>query len=134
MNKIDIKLRVKHDILSNVEYNFTVLALDGLSVSMKNEVKIKEINGNEAELRVRRILNFGPGTDSYISVTYLVNVLLESNMDNEQLAAIIMENYRDLTSVFAKTSLIISQLTSSCPIGVLVTPPNCHPSNTEILY
>ncbi len=132
--KMNIVLRVKQEMLSCVDYNFTPLALERISASMENKIEIKEIKDNEAELKVCRILNFGPGTDSYISVTYLVNVIFTNSMDSKQLADTIVENYKDLTSVFAKISYVISQLTSACPLGVLVTPPSCHPSNTEVIY
>lgn len=118
------KFELSNMMLTKVKYNFTKPDVELISVSINDKINVLNISENKALLDVSRELSFGPETNSYVSVNYEVIIESDELITKESLNKAIEENKLGLVSVYAKMSLLISQITNCSPFGIIVTPPN----------
>lgn len=126
------KYHINNLTLINSEYKFTKPDPKLISISVDDSIRVVEIQDQEVVLCVSRELNFGNGTDSFIKVEYEVNLESKGNETTESVIAALTAGVSELSVVFSKVSLLISQLTQASPFGVLVTAPNYNPKKAHI--
>ncbi len=118
--------------LTGVDYGFTMLSAEQIDISVKDSIEILEADDQKAVLEVNRMVDFGQTTDSRISVSYLVWVEMNEPMRREDLPEAIKTHIKKLNVIFAKISLIISQLSEASPFGIIVTPPGGRESMLKV--
>lgn len=124
--------KISRLFLKNVQYNFTMPDKKDIAISINDVIKIIEINGNEALLEVGRNLCFGPKTESFVKTNYEVVIECNENIEKQELFDALNNKNINLTVVYSKTSLLISQITNMSPFGVIVTSPNYEVQKVNI--
>ena len=119
-------------LLKNVQYNFTNPDRKLISLSVYDSIKICEIFDNQAILQVNRELSYGEKTDSYIRISYEVSVANDEAVSKDNLSESLKNKSMNLSSVFSKISLLISEITNLGVFGPLVTAPNYDPEKINI--
>lgn len=119
-------------ILRGVQYHFTKPEKKDISISLKDSIKITGIISNEAILAITRELCFGPQADSFVKINYEVVVDQNKPVAKQELLDALVQKNTNLAMVYSKISLLISQITSMSPFGVIVTPPNYDPKKADI--
>ena len=119
-------------LLKNVQYNFTNPDRKLISLSVYDSIKICEIFDNQAILQVNRELSYGEKTDSYIRISYEVSVANDEAVSKDNLSESLKNKSINLSSVFSKISLLISEITNLGVFGPLVTAPNYDPEKINI--
>lgn len=119
-------------LLKNVQYNFTNPDRKLISLSVYDSIKICEIFDNQAILQVNRELSYGEKTDSYIRISYEVSVANDEAVSKDNLSESLKNKSMNLSSVFSKISLLISEITNLGIFGPLVTAPNYDPEKINI--
>lgn len=120
-------------VLKNIEYHFSKPDASEIFVSIQDDIEILEINENEAKLNVERKLSFDTQKNSFINVNYEIAVECDEPIVKKNLQDEINSNHTlNLTVVYSKISLLISQITSMSPFGVIVTPPKFNPQNINV--
>lgn len=119
-------------MLKNVQYNFTNPDRKLISLSVYDSIKICEIFDNQAILQVNRELSYGEKTDSYIRIFYEVSITNDEAVSKDNLSESLKNKSINLSSVFSKISLLISEITNLGVFGPLVTAPNYDPEKINI--
>lgn len=120
-------------ILENVQYNFTKPDRKDISISVSDNIKVIEIHENEAILNVERALYFDSRTESFVKVNYEIVVKCDEDILKQDLLDALSSKNINLTIVFSKASLLISQITNLSPFGVIITPPSFDSKNINIV-
>ena len=120
-------------ILENVQYNFTKPDRKDISISVSDNIKVIEIHENEAVLDVERTLYFDSRTESFVKVNYEIVVKHDEAIVKQDLLDALSNKNINLTAVYSKASLLISQITNMSPFGVIITPPSFDPKNINIV-
>lgn len=120
-------------ILENVQYNFTKPDRKDISISVSDNIKVIEIHENEAILNVERALYFDSRTESFVKVNYEIVVKCDEAILKQDLLDALSSKNINLTMVFSKASLLISQITNLSPFGVIITPPSFDSKNINIV-
>lgn len=120
-------------ILENVQYNFTKPDRKDISISASDNIKVIEIHENEAILNVERALYFDSRTESFVKVNYEIVVKCDEAILKQDLLDALSSKNINLTIVFSKASLLISQITNLSPFGVIITPPSFDSKNINIV-
>ncbi len=120
-------------ILENVQYNFTKPDRKDISISVNDYIKVIEIHENEAILNVERTLYFDFRTESFVKVNYEIIVKCDEAIVKQDLLDALSSKNINLTVVYSKASLLISQITNMSPFGVIITPPSFDPKTINIV-
>lgn len=126
------KYYINNLTLVSSEYKFTKPDPKLISIDVYDTIKVIEIHEKGVVLSVVRELNFGEGTNSFIKVEYEANLESKSSETKENILAALNAGISELSVVFSKISLLISQLTQASPFGVLVTAPTYNPKKAQI--
>lgn len=126
------KYRIMNLTLTDSVYHFAKPDPKLISISLHDSIGVMEIQEKEIALRVKRELDFGDGTDSYVSVEYEVRLESKTNETKESILEALNAGVSELSVVFSRISLLVSQLTQASPLGVLVTAPNYNPKKAKI--
>lgn len=110
--------------LENVQYKFTKPDRKDISISLIDNIKVVEIHENEAILNVERTLNFDARAESFVKVNYEIVVKNDNVIEKQDLTGALSNKKINLTIVYSRASLLISQITSMSPFGVIITPPS----------
>lgn len=120
-------------ILENVQYIFTKPDRKDISISVSDNIRVIEIHENEAVLDVERALYFDSRTESFVKVNYEIVVKYDEAIVKQDLIDALSDRNIDLTVVYSKASLLISQITNMSPFGVIITPPSFDPKSINIV-
>ena len=120
-------------VLENVQYNFTKPDRKDISISVSDSIKVIEINENEAVLDVERVLFFDSKTESFVKVNYEIVVKYDEVIVKQDLLDALSNKKINLTVIYSKASLLISQITNMSPFGVIITPPSFDPKSINIV-
>lgn len=126
------KYRIINLTLTDSVYHFAKPDPKLISITLNDSVRVIEIQEKEITLCVKRELNFGDGTDSCVSVEYEVRLESKIVETKESVLEALNAGVSELSVVFSRISLLVSQLTQASPIGVLVTAPNYNPKKAHI--
>ncbi len=124
--------KIESLVLSSIEYSFKEPNKNEIEIFLNDKANIIEINEKNAKLLLERELRFGSKEGCGVKVSY--NISVESNeiFEKSDLSKAIKEDAIELSIVYSKISLLISEITNSCPFGVIVTPPNYDSKKIEI--
>ena len=118
--------------LKNLQYNFTKPNIEQIKITINDEIQITQVFDNKARLMISRSLHFGPDTNSYVNVVFEVIIDNDDDITKESLIKALKKDIVCLTSVFAKISVLISQVTGLSLFSPLVTAPSYDPAHTKI--
>lgn len=119
--------------LTSVRYIFTSLNKKSITVSIDDQVEVKEIAEEQATLRISRELKFGDHEECTIAVEYEATLESSENLSKEMVVDHIKSDNFGITTVYSKISLLISELTNASPFGVIVTPPMRNKENFTVI-
>ena len=118
--------------LVKLDYNFEELKnLTTISIETKDIIRLNEVSDKSINFSVKRNMVFTPFTNTYIKVEFNVTTDLTSPINKETFFEDIKTGLPQLTSIFSKISLVISELTNMSPFGALITSPMYN--NKEVL-
>ena len=119
-------------ILNNVQYNFSKPEKKNIAISVDDCIKVVEINENQAVLNVERTLSFDVKANFFIKIYYEVEIDHGEPIVKQEVINALRDKSLNLTAVYSKISLLISQITNMCPFGVLITPPGFDTKKASI--
>ena len=118
--------------LVKLDYNFEELKnLTTINIETKDIIRLNEVSDKSINFSVKRNMVFTPFTNTYIKVEFNVTTDLTSPINKETFFEDIKTGLPQLTSIFSKISLVISELTNMSPFGALITSPMYN--NKEVL-
>lgn len=119
MNKIE----VLNTYLLAVQFAFEKPDIKKLMVTVMDTVTTEEIDNEIVKLRVERTLDFGEETNCYIAVAFHMTIKGSEEWNEEKVQAFCSSDIPGLREVYAKISLLISEISNASPFGLVITPP-----------
>ena len=104
-----------------------------ITLDTKEKIEIKSIGDTSLLLLAERKLIFNGLTNTYLKVSYEVNISLAEKVNKEKVVSDIKKGLSILGAVYSDISLIIAQITDKSPFGAIISPPMYDEDEIEII-
>lgn len=104
-----------------------------ITLDTKEKIEIKSIGDTSLLLLVERKLIFNGLTNTYLKVSYEVNISLAEKVNKKKVVLDIKKGLSILGAVYSDISLIIAQITDKSPFGAIISPPMYDEDEIEII-
>ena len=121
-------------VLMNATYNFE--KVDGelqISLNTTDTISIEKVLEKSFIVYVSRKLWFEPMSNTYVQVTYEVQIATNEKESVAGITKAIKEGNSAFGAIFTKASLLISQITNESAFGPIITVPMYNPKTVEIV-
>ena len=126
------KFSISNPILKKIQYDFLIPDKKTISISIDDFIQIVEIDEKKALVCISRELSLDRTKEIYIKISYDVSIESDEDIEKDMLIKELQSKTISMTSVFSKISLLISQITSMSPFGIIVSPPNYNAEEVTI--
>ena len=121
-------------VLTNAIYNFEKAEGElQISINTTDTISIEKILEKSFVVLSSRKLCFEPLSNTYIQVTYEVQIGTNEKESVAGITQAIKEGNSAFGAIFAKASLLISQITNEGAFGPIITVPMYNPKTVEII-
>ena len=117
------KCNVMGIFLKDAQYKFEEVDRKYIEITFEDKIKIVEIDGNRAVVKIGRELLFDSKAESYVKANYEATLEYDEQISKERVMKDIESKVVNLFGVYVQISLLISQITNMSPYGPIVTPP-----------
>lgn len=104
-----------------------------ITLDTKEKIEIKSIGDTSLLLLAERKLIFNGLTNTYLKVSYEVNISLAEKVNKKKVVLDIKKGLSILGAVYSDISLIIAQITDKSPFGAIISPPMYDEDEIEII-
>ena len=104
-----------------------------ITLDTKEKIEIKSIGDTSLLLFAERKLIFNGLTNTYLKVSYEVNISLAEKVNKKKVVSDIKKGLSILGAVYSDISLIIAQITDKSPFGAIISPPMYDEDEIEII-
>ena len=121
-------------VLTNATYNFEKEEGElQISINTTDTISIEKISEKSFVVLASRKLCFEPLSNTYIQVTYEVQIGTNEKESVAGITQAIKEGNSAFGAIFTKASLLISQITNEGAFGPIITVPMYNPKTVEII-
>ena len=121
-------------VLTNAIYNFEKAEGElQISINTTDTISIEKISEKSFVVLASRKLCFEPLSNTYIQVTYEVQIGTNEKESVAGITQAIKEGNSAFGAIFTKASLLISQITNEGAFGPIITVPMYNPKTVEII-
>ena len=121
-------------VLTNATYNFEKAEGElQISIHTTDTISIEKISEKRGVVLASRKLCFEPLSNTYIQVTYEVQIGTNEKESVAGITQAIKEGNSTFGAIFTKASLLISQITNEGAFGPIITVPMYNPKTVEII-
>ena len=121
-------------VLTNATYNFEKAEGElQISINTTDTISIEKISEKSFVVLASRKLCFEPLSNTYIQVTYEVQIGTNEKENVAGITQAIKEGNSAFGAIFTKASLLISQITNEGAFGPIITVPMYNPKTVEII-
>ena len=121
-------------VLTNATYNFEKVEGEvQISLNTTDTIRIEKILEKSFVIHVSRKLSFEPINNTYVHVTYEVQIGTNEKESVAGITQAIKEGNSAFEAIFTKASLLISQITNEGAFGPIITVPMYNPKTVEII-
>ena len=130
MKSIVLKTNI---VLLSSHFNFQKSKeITQVSINTSDKIKINDVLDDAFVLIVSRKINFEPTKETYVEVVFETTVGTTDKETVDSIVRSIKEGSSLLGNVFARASLLISQITSASAFGPIITAPMYNTKTIEI--
>ena len=104
-----------------------------ITLDTKEKIEIKSIGDTSLLLLAERKLIFNGLTNTYLKVSYEVNISLAEKVNKKKVVLDIKKGLSILGAVYSDISLIIAQITDKSPFGAIISPPMYDEDEIDII-
>ena len=120
-------------VLLSSKFNFQKSKeITQISISTVDKITINDVSNDMFVLIVSRTLEFEPTKETHLEVVFEVTVGTSDKETVDSVVRSINEGSSLLGNVFARASLLISQITSASAFGPIITAPMYDAKNITI--
>ena len=121
-------------VLTKATYNFEKAEGElQISINTTDTISIEKISEKSFIVLASRKLCFEPLSNTYIQVTYEVQIGTNEKESVAGITQAIKEGNSAFGAIFTKASLLISQITNEGAFGPIITVPMYNPKTVEII-